>query len=114
MAALLDPMPFWQALSYLEGKEAVASAMTTAEWQRIPVAVRVPRFLVRDVQGKNAVRDGIDPPFPPLLFRHGEIVLQGHCRGQDFQEGKFQFVRERVRQFLRVKKFVHFGKFGTG
>ena len=36
-----EAMPFWEALSLLEGKEAVASAMTTAEWRRMPVAVRL-------------------------------------------------------------------------
>lgn len=96
MAALLEPMPFWQALSYLEGKEAVASAMTTAEWQRMPVAVRVKSLFSATLTSAKAAQEITDYL---TGFVRGEKAVND--KGQEYHvyQGRAEFVanmRERM------------------
>lgn len=89
MGALLDPMPFWEALSYLENKEAVASAMTTAEWQRMPVAVRVKASFSATLTSAKAAQDITDYL---TGFVRGEKAVND--KGQEYHvyQGRAEFV----------------------
>lgn len=89
MAALLDPMPFWEALSYLEGKEAVASAMTTAEWQRIPVAVRVKASFSATLTSAKAVQALTDYM---TGFVRGEKAVNEKGKEYYVYQGRAEFV----------------------
>ena len=96
MDALLEPMPFWEALSYLEGKEAVASAMTTAEWQRMPVAVRVKSLFSATLASAKAAQEITDYL---TGFVRGEKAVND--KGQEYYvyQGRAEFVanmRERM------------------
>lgn len=96
MSALLEPMPFWEALSYLENKEAVASAMTTAEWQRMPVAVRVKASFSATLASAKAAQEITDYL---TGFVRGEKAVND--KGQEFfvYQGRAEFVanmRERM------------------
>lgn len=89
MNALLEPMPFWEALSYLENKEAVASAMTTAEWQRMPVAVRVKASFSATLTSAKAAQDITDYL---TGFVRGEKAVND--KGQEYYvyQGRAEFV----------------------
>lgn len=96
MAALLEPMPFWQALSYLEGKEAVASAMTTAEWQRMPVAVRVKSLFSATLTSAKAAQEITDYL---TGFVRGEKAVNDKGKEYHVYQGRAEFVanmRERM------------------
>lgn len=96
MAALLEPMPFWEALSYLEGKEAVASAMTTAEWQRMPVAVRVKSLFSATLASAKAAQEITDYL---TGFVRGEKAVNDQGKEYYVYQGRAEFVanmRERM------------------
>lgn len=89
MAALLEPMPFWQALSYLEAKEAVASAMTTAEWQRMPVAVRVKSLFSATLTSAKAAQEITDYL---TGFVRGEKAANDKGKEYHVYQGRAEFV----------------------
>lgn len=96
MAALLEPMPFWEALSYLENKEAVASAMTTAEWQRMPVAVRVKASFSATLTSAKAAQEITDYL---TGFVRGEKAINNKGKEYYVYQGRAEFVanmRERM------------------
>lgn len=96
MSALLEPMPFWEALSYLENKEAVASAMTTAEWQRMPVAVRVKASFSATLTSAKAAQEITDYL---AGFVRGEKAINDKGKEYYVYQGRAEFVanmRERM------------------
>lgn len=96
MSALLGPMPLWEALSYLENKEAVASAMTTAEWQRMPVAVRVKASFSATLTSAKAAQEITDYL---TGFVRGEKAVNDKGKEYYVYQGRAEFVanmRERM------------------
>lgn len=41
MIDLVDPMPFQEALNYLRRKKAVGATMDTAQWSKVPTAIKI-------------------------------------------------------------------------
>lgn len=86
-----EAMPFWEALALLEGKEAVASAMTTAEWRRMPVAVRLKSQFsatLTSVKAAQAITDYLTG------YVRGDKAVND--RGQEYQvyQGRAEFVAQ--------------------
>lgn len=86
-----EAMPFWEALALLEGKEAVASAMTTAEWRRMPVAVRLKSQFsatLTSVKAAKAITDYLTG------YVRGDKAVNDS--GQEYQvyQGRAEFVAQ--------------------
>lgn len=86
-----EAMPFWEALALLEGKEAVASAMTTEEWRRMPVAVRLKSQFSATLTSVKAAQSITD--YLTGYVRGDKAV---NDRGQEYQvyQGRAEFVAQ--------------------
>lgn len=87
----MEPMPFWEALAYLEGKEAVASAMTNAEWQRMPLAIRTKSFFSATLTSAKAAQAITD--YCTGYVRGDKAI---NDQGQEYQvyQGRAEFVAQ--------------------
>ena len=108
MSALLEPMLFWEALAYLEGKEAVASAMTTPEWQRMPVAVRVKSSFSATLTSAKAAQEITDYL---TGFVRGEKAVNDKGKEYYVYQGRAEFVANMRKRMIEegFGKVLHDG-----